>query len=916
MGGSALTRHSMSNSSLGDRTSKEVKDLRGQPLAVQPFPWLLRQKITIPDPVEGYVHRPELVDRAMPVNRRLTVLKAPSGFGKTVLLAECCRRLRGEGVAVAWVSLDEHDEPPVLDAYVALACASAGLSPDGSTEEEAADGPGGVRTVVRNVESFGRPFVIAFDELERLRHPASLAVVTFLLQRGPPNLHLAIVCRDIPDGLNLASAQLEGRAEALEAEDLRFSATETARFFGLRLSRRALAEEMKRSAGWPFALRVSLINWERGRKGAGGVAQGLVGNWIESRLLADLGCDDREFVLDLGLFEWIDEALLDDVLQRAGSVRRIESMAALTGLIEQVGDGEGHVWRLHPLLREHCAKQRLREDSERSGAIHRRIAQALAGRGKTVQAMRHAIEGGAPSLAGAIVEQAGGVRLWVREGVPQLQAAHRLLSEGVISESPRLMLLSSAALALSGHSREARARYRESVCRVPCSEEANIEYTVDDCVVRGCLALYAGEPVGSDWMQAFSREMARLQQSPHLDALTHGSLEYAFSVLHFLKGELDPALERLSLAWDLLAGTHYIAVYGELVRGQVDFVMGRTMEAESHFRRSQRIARTHFPLDPVAAASGKMAMQEMALECGLPSASADQSGLRKALLNSGVPFSFFATAINILIDSGLRTMPIGQTLALADEVLGHLRRGGLTSFARLLAALRISLLVRAGRIEDADRAWQREALPEDLGRCADLAIQTWREVEALSEARVRLLTAHMRFDDARSLLRALRSVAVERGLRRLEMRALALSIMMEHQAGEAEASQGSLQEYLELFAESPFAWPLVREGTACAEPLKRFLKRSPDSPHGQAARSLLAAMRRMDGDSNLVLSAREREVLALLPGHQVKQVAATIGLSVHGVRFHLRKLFGKLEVSNRSELLDRARELGLIGEPD
>jgi len=902
----------MSNSSLDDRTPEEVKDMRDQPLKVQPFSWLLRQKITIPDPIEGYAHRPELVDRAMPLNRRLTVLKAPGGFGKTVLLAECCRRLRREGVAVAWVSLDEQDEPPVLDAYVALACASAGLNLDGMKGEEAVDGPGRVGMVARKVESLGRPFVIAFDEVESLRQPASVALLAFLLQRGPWNLHLAMACRDIPDGLNLASALMEGRAETLEAEDLRFSAAETARFFGLRLSRRALAEEMKRSAGWPFALRVSLINRERGVKGSGSVAQGFVGNWIESSLFADLGRNDRDFILDLGLFEWIDEALLDESLQQSGSFHRLKSMSALAGLIEQVGDGEGHVWRLHPLLSEHCAKQRLREDPERSGAIHRRIAQALAGRGKTVQAMRHAIEGGDPSLAGAIVEQAGGVRLWVREGVPQLRAAHRLLSEGVISESPRLMLLSSAALALSGHSREAWARYRECIRRVPCSEDANIEYTVDDCVARGCLALYAGEPVGSDWMRAFSRDMARLQQSPHLDALTHGHLEYALSVLHFLKGEFGLALERLSLASDLLAGTHYIAVYGELVRGQVDFVMGRTQEAESHFHRSQRIAKKHFLLDPVATASGKIAMQEMASECNGPSTSVDQSELRKALLNSGVPFSFFAAAINLLIDSGLRTTPIGRTLALADEVLGHLRRGGLTSFVRLLAELRISLLVRAGQIEEADHAWQREALPEDPIRIVDMAIQTWREVEAASEARVRLLTAHRRFDDARSLLRALRSVAAERGLRRLEMRALALSIMMEHEAGEAETSGGCLQEYLELFAASPFAWPLVREGTACAEPLKRFLEQSPDSPHGQAARSMLAAMHRMDGGSKLALSGREREVLSLLPGRQVKQVAAAVGLSVYGVRFHLRKLFKKLQVSNRSELLERATELGLI----
>ena len=91
------------------------------------FPWLLRQKITVPDRVPGYVHRAELVSRVMPTRRRLTVLNAAGGFGKTTLLAHCCRMLREDGVATAWVSTDEQDEPEVLDIYIAFACQDAGL---------------------------------------------------------------------------------------------------------------------------------------------------------------------------------------------------------------------------------------------------------------------------------------------------------------------------------------------------------------------------------------------------------------------------------------------------------------------------------------------------------------------------------------------------------------------------------------------------------------------------------------------------------------------------------------------------------------------------------------------------------------------------------------------------------------------
>ena len=92
----------------------------------------------------------------------------------------------------------------------------------------------------------------------------------------------------------------------------------------------------------------------------------------------------------------------------------------------------------------------------------------------------------------------------------------------------------------------------------------------------------------------------------------------------------------------------------------------------------------------------------------------------------------------------------------------------------------------------------------------------------------------------------------------------------------------------------------------------RFLDLNPESPCRETARSLLAAMRGMDDGRRLVLSEREREVLQRLEGQRDKQIAAELGLTVHGVRFHLRKLFTKLNVRTRVEAVRRARELGLI----
>ena len=84
-------------------------------------PWLLAHRVELPDLIEGYVQRPELDASCVLTDRRLTLLHAPGGFGKTALLARACRALREKELAVAWLSLDETDGSESLARYLALA---------------------------------------------------------------------------------------------------------------------------------------------------------------------------------------------------------------------------------------------------------------------------------------------------------------------------------------------------------------------------------------------------------------------------------------------------------------------------------------------------------------------------------------------------------------------------------------------------------------------------------------------------------------------------------------------------------------------------------------------------------------------------------------------------------------------------
>ena len=155
-------------------------------------------------------------------------------------------------------------------------------------------------------------------------------------------------------------------------------------------------------------------------------------------------------------------------------------------------------------------------------------------------------------------------------------------------------------------------------------------------------------------------------------------------------------------------------------------------------------------------------------------------------------------------------------------------------------------------------------------------------------------------------------MAHERGLNRTLMRALALSMVLEHRAGDGDAATAHLTHFLGRLAESPYAWPLIRERDDCEERLAEFVESNARVSSRNLARQLLEAMRGSGEATQPVLSEREQDILARLEeGMRDREIADALGLSVHGVRYHMRKLFAKLGVHTRADAVRRAAQPGL-----
>ena len=877
--------------------------------------WLLPDRLAVPEPPVAYFHRPSLAARCDPTRSRLTVLTAPGGFGKTTLLAAACRDAVARAVPVAWLALDREDGAGELDAYIAFAFRRAGLN------MLRASSPAGVpgrhartRLLLRGLASRTDPCVLALDGLERVDDPDAVDLIGYLLRNAPPCLHMAVACRDFPSGFDARAPLLDGDAQILTAEDLAFSRAEIAKFFDLALSREELAAIADESRGWPIALRIWRNAAGRRTAAESRVARDAVGTWIGGRFLEQFSEEERELVLDIGLFEWIDAALLEEVADGPGEWSRLTSLPGLAGLLEPAGRGAPGVHRLHPLLREHCTAHRRRHTPGRYREIHRRLAHAIAARGDAVHAMRHAAEARDPELAGRILLEAGGLWLGLREGRDRLVAADRYLSAGAVAASPRLAMARCVARIMDGRLAEARRIYDVADAVFPPAwSDANLAFDV--YLTRGSLALYGCERPVAERARSFMDEVRRIAALAIAPAVVRGTMKLALCAHGNLYARFDVAVAAARRSRRILRGrSSYLAMLLDMHLGMIAVARGRIREALARYRSARRAARARFLKDPRFAANVEILTLELAMERGRTPGDRDPARFAREVYRQAPQLPYYAAASEVALAHVLDTEDANAAVSAADRMWEHARDEALPALERLLAALRVSLLVEAGRTGDAQGAWQAAGLPSTDADCLDLVGQTWREMEAVACARLRLLGERADKDPARRFATAIDALAKDRDLVRTRMRALALRIRLEHRTPGGDP-RPHVTEYLRLYARTDYARPIIAAGKPGAAPIQRFLDAEPDGPLAPAAERLLATVR-VPGSGVPRFGAREMAVLRRLATHQDKEIAAEIGLSYDGVRHHVRGIFRKLGVRRRADAVRRARALGVLAPAD
>ncbi|HEX2986672.1 MAG TPA: AAA family ATPase, partial [Chloroflexota bacterium] len=194
---------------------------------------LLSTKLYVPPAQPEVVLRPRLIEQLKEgLARRLTLISAPAGFGKTTLLSQWLAQC---GQAIAYVALDEGDNDLArFLSYVIVALGKADPS-FGAAAKSAlpilSHQPVEIvlTALINDAAEAGRDSVLVLDDYHAVESPAVHKAVAFLLDHLPRRMHLVIASRADPP-LPLARLRAQGQLAELRAADLGFTRDETAEF--------------------------------------------------------------------------------------------------------------------------------------------------------------------------------------------------------------------------------------------------------------------------------------------------------------------------------------------------------------------------------------------------------------------------------------------------------------------------------------------------------------------------------------------------------------------------------------------------------------------------------------------------------------------------------------------------------------
>ncbi|MBK9713564.1 MAG: hypothetical protein IPO81_20035 [Kouleothrix sp.] len=880
---------------------------------------LLRTKLEPPRPPAPTMPRPALVARLdAGLARKLTLLAAPAGYGKTTLLAEW---VAGLAHPAAWVTCDPGDNDPArFWTYVLSACRQwggatgrAGLSALRAAQPPALDAV--LTTLLNELALLAGPRVLVLDDFHTVVTPELLAQLASLIEHLPRSVQVVLSTRATPE-LPLARWRARNELTELGAGDLRFSPEEIQAFLDqalpIALAPATVARLAGQTEGWAAGLRLAVLAApasgdaaavEQALESFGGEHPHVVA-YLAGEVLAAQPEPLQAFLLATSFLPRLSGPVCDAVMGRADSARLLDQLAGANLFLRPIGGVAGGWYRYHPLF---AAAMRQRARQRTSGAevraLHAAAGAWYEAHGMLADAVDAALAAEAWERAATLIEQvlerdtfgeAHAIRRWVAQLPEQAVQARPLVCFGYASA---LLFAGDRYDPANAHTVEAWARLAEAGWQ----PEGNAARLGQVAALRAMVAF---------WQDDLAAAFAYAGQASALldayDVRYQGICRLFHGMEALLGGEIADALSLAMEARTLCTISRNTAgaLASTFVLASASFQQGNLDLAEALYQ------------EWLAAAVGGAEMMDDQSEAlyGLAAVAYERDELEAAEQHATR-----ALALGQQRQSERLRAQASLILARIQQAHGH--AGQAQQLAQALATrTRAPLLQReiqgwqadlalaAGDLEAAGR-WRAA-----LATGGTPAARLQQEHEALIVARLQIALGETAA--AIEALEAWRAEAAAAGRTRGEIATLILQALAHAAQSEQPSAAQALARALALGQPRGMRRIFLDAGEPLAGLLRAVaptLKRANAAYAGLLLRALAPGQATPRAPLLEPLSAQEQRVLRMLvAGRSNAEIAGELTVSPNTIKTHVKNIYRKLDVGSRDELRAAVRELGLL----
>jgi LuxR family transcriptional regulator, maltose regulon positive regulatory protein len=893
---------------------------------------MLLTKLHIPHASQNVVHRPQLYEKLnVGLTRKLILISAPAGFGKTTLLSDWIKQ---QNILTAWVSLDKGDNDPVEFLSYIISGIQTIQKEFGESTLKLLNSPNKpsdesiVSLLINVILKIAQNFLLVLDDFHLIESSEILKLITYLLEHIPGNIHIVILTRSDPT-IPISRLRSQHQLVELRSSDLSFSANDISILFNKKLKLGLSIDDVysleTKTEGWIAGLQLTALSMQ-GREDISEFIRDFRGDnryimdYLMEEVLKNQSDEIKEFLLQTSILKQMSAPLCNAVLNRNDSQLILEILEKNNMFVIPLDD-ERNWYRFHHLFAE-LLNQRLQlRDKAEINLLHNKACEWFEHNNMNELAIDHALEiknfEKCIQLLGKVAEC-----MWQKGMHSAIMKYGDMLPDELIKTNPEFCLYYAWILIADGKVHKAGPFLvsAESIIaeliNIKNSSKEDIQYNKK---LSGKIAVaftYLNSHLEHSH-KIFDYCKTAMDNLSEEDPFWFSWAWFSCGIAYFSKGDLLESNKAFNNAFDygIKSGNIYLISTIAIRMAENEQQLGHyksaykkcsdllTLMKDKGYSEIARTEWTYAALYLIMGVSQLMwADMDRAYE-----------NLKVAydLCKSGkdIYLKIFILMVYTIVLKDRGDCELKKKIEEMDIII---KQNDVPPF--LISSYigwKIYLFIENNQIEEANHIISEYGL--DTGK------KKTHANEGAYSAYIRLLLAQNKLDEAEMLLLELYALAEENNaIEKIIELKIAYAVLF-NLKGNQEKAIAILIEAMELASDENLLYYFVNDQNRLKDLMERAYREISVTKTNIPTKfvdSLKLALERKDRLSKMNfgkdLSARELDTLKLISDLSNQQIADKLFISLNTVKTHLKNIYLKLEVDNRAKAVVKAKDLGMI----